>query len=466
MNAHHLPEIKLYNSLTRQTEVFKPRTTDEVTLYVCGPTVYNYAHIGNARPPVVFGLLVKLLERRYAKVVYARNITDIDDKINAAAREQNVSIQVIAERYTKAYREDMQALGVAPPTIEPQATQTVDTIIGMIETLIEKQCAYVAENHVLFAIDQFKDYGALSGRSTDEMIAGARIEVAPYKRNPGDFVLWKPSDDETPGWPSPWGRGRPGWHIECSAMSALHLGKTIDIHGGGTDLKFPHHENEIAQSTCAHDGQTFARYWLHNGFVTVEGKKMSKSLGNVLLVKDLRHQAPPEALRLLLLSAHYRQPLDWSQTALTQAVRTLDRLYALLRDMHDVPALNTNTIPSSFEAALCDDLNTPKALAVLSELADTARKASSLEDRKQSKTQLLAAGALLGLLQQTPDAWFAQSTPKRERSPSEITEIESMLEQRQQAKQNKNFAVADAIRTELTKRGVVLEDTPQGTRWS
>ena len=356
--------ISLYNSLTRRTEAFAPLDPARVTMYLCGPTVYNYVHIGNARGPVVFDVLARLLRRHYPHVVYARNITDVDDKINAAALGQGVAIGTITERFTTAYREDMAALSIAPPDIEPHATAHIGQIITMIETLIANGHAYVAEGHALFDVAAYADYGKLSGRDTEDMIAGARVEVAPYKKNPADFVLWKPSTPELPGWDSPWGRGRPGWHIECSAMSAAHLGETIDIHAGGIDLLFPHHENEVAQSTCAHGGKVFARWWMHNGMLTFGGAKMSKSLGNVLLVHELLKLHPPEALRLLLLRGHYRQPLDWSEGAIGQAVNTLDGWYRVLRDMGDVelPA-GALPVPAQIEAALCDDLNTPQALA-------------------------------------------------------------------------------------------------------
>ena len=323
--------IQIYNTLTRRKEKFEPLDPQRVTLYACGPTVYNYAHIGNARPAVIFDLLRQVLSRRFKQVVYARNITDVDDKINQAAAEQGVDIDVIAERYTVAYHEDMDALGVERPTIEPRATDHIAEIIAMIERLLASGHAYEAKQHVLFNIDAFPEYGELSRRDRREMIAGARVDVAPFKKSPGDFVLWKPSEDDQPGWDSPWGRGRPGWHIECSAMSAAHLGPVIDIHGGGQDLVFPHHENEVAQSRCAHPTDVFARHWMHNGFVTVEKRKMSKSLGNTLTVHQLLKRWPGEALRYVLLSAHYRQPLDWSEAVLAQAVTTLDRLYGLLR---------------------------------------------------------------------------------------------------------------------------------------
>ncbi|HEX5306683.1 MAG TPA: cysteine--tRNA ligase, partial [Dyella sp.] len=349
--------ISLYNSLSRRTEPFAPLDPERVTVYLCGPTVYSYVHIGNARGPVVFDVLVRLLRRHYPQVVYARNITDVDDKINAAAADQGVPISAITDRFAAAYREDMATLGIAPPDIEPHATAHIGEIVSMIETLIAGGHAYAAEGHVLFDVTSYDAYGALSGRDTEEMIAGARVEVAPYKKHPADFVLWKPSTPELPGWDSPWGRGRPGWHIECSAMAAAHLGATIDIHAGGNDLMFPHHENEIAQSTCANQRE-FARYWLHNGMLTFDGRKMSKSLGNVVQLHELLQRHPPEVLRYLLLRAHYRQPLDWSDTALKQARATLDGWYGVLRDLADVETTNEGPVPESIEAALRDDLNT------------------------------------------------------------------------------------------------------------
>uniref|UniRef100_UPI0028ADC234 cysteine--tRNA ligase n=1 Tax=Stenotrophomonas sp. TaxID=69392 RepID=UPI0028ADC234 len=387
--------LRLHNNLTRQLEPFAPLDPAAPTLYVCGPTVYNYVHIGNARGPVVFGVLADLLRRRYGKLRYARNITDVDDKINAAAMDQGVPISAITDRFAAAYREDMAALGVVPPDIEPEATAHIPQIIAMIEQLISSGHAYAAEGHVLFSVASFADYGKLSRRDPEEMLAGARVEVAPYKRDAGDFVLWKPSSDDLPGWDSPWGRGRPGWHIECSAMAAAHLGPTIDIHAGGVDLQFPHHENEIAQSVCAHGGQTFARFWLHNGMLNFGGAKMSKSLGNIERVHDLVRQHPPEALRYALLSAHYRQPLDWSDALIEQSVRTLDRLYGTLRDLAEVEAVAS--IPASVEAALDDDLNTPLALAEVARIASEARKAESGDDKQRLKRELLGAGLALGL---------------------------------------------------------------------
>src|SRR6185437_7392594 len=397
--------IRLHNSLTRRIETFTPLDPERVTMYVCGPTVYHYVHIGNARPYVLFGLLARLLRRQYPRVVYARNITDVDDKINAAALAAGTPIGVITDRYAAAFRGDMAKLGADAPDVEPHATAHIGEIIAMCERLIADGHAYAAEHHVLFDVASYPDYGQLSRRSVDDMIAGARVEVAPYKRNPADFVLWKPSTPELPGWDSPWGRGRPGWHIECSAMAAAHLGDTIDIHAGGNDLMFPHHENEIAQSTCAHDGKVFARYWLHNGMLTFDGKKMSKSLGNVLQLHELLQKHPPEVLRYLLLRAHYRQPLDWSDETLKQAKATLDGWYGVLRDLFDVAlTIGDADVPASIEAALCDDLNTPQAFAELAKLASEARTASSVEEKRRAKTALLAAGGLLGLLQQDPQA--------------------------------------------------------------
>lgn len=451
-------EIRLYNSLSRTLEPFRPQDPSRVTFYVCGPTVYNYVHIGNARGPVVFGILAQLLRRHYGQVVYARNITDVDDKINAAATDQGVPIGAITDRFAQAYREDMAALGVAPPDIEPAATAHIPQMIRMIEALIAQGHAYAAEGHALFAVDSYNDYGRLSRRSTDEMLAGARVEIAPYKRNPGDFVLWKPSTPELPGWDSPWGRGRPGWHIECSAMCEAHLGDTIDIHAGGVDLQFPHHENEIAQSVCAHGGQPFARYWLHNGMLTFDGSKMSKSVGNIRRVHDLIAEHPPEALRLALMSAHYRQPLDWSDALIEQSVRTLDRLYGTLRDLGDVEAVDA-AIPDAVEQALADDLNTPLALAALQQIAGEARKADA-STRAQLKAQLLAAGRALGLLQQAPETWFARGV-----SADDDSRIQALVEERVAAKAARDFARADAIRTQLADEGIALEDTPQGCRW-
>jgi cysteinyl-tRNA synthetase len=452
--------LHLYNNLTRQLEPFVPLDPSCPTMYVCGPTVYNYVHIGNARPYVVFGVLAALLRRRHGALRYARNITDVDDKINAAARDIGAPIRVTTDGLAAAYREDRATLGVAAPDIEPAATAHIPQIIAMIERLIASGHAYAAESHVLFSVASFAGYGKLSRRDPEDMLAGARVEVAPYKRDPGDFVLWKPSTDDLPGWDSPWGRGRPGWHIECSAMAEAHLGDTIDIHAGGVDLQFPHHENEIAQSECAHGGRVFARYWLHNGMLNFGGAKMSKSIGNIEKIHDLVRRHPPEALRLALLSAHYRQPLEWSDAVIEQSLRTLDRLYGTLRDLADIDA--EAIIPASIDAALDDDLNTPQALAEIARIGGEARKAESTVDKARLKSELLGAGLALGLLQQTPAAWFARGV---EQNSDDDARIQALIDERATAKKNRNFARSDAIRDQLAGEGILLEDTAQGVRW-
>lgn len=441
--------LALYNTLARTKEPFTPADPKRVTLYVCGPTVYTRAHIGNARPAVVFDVLFRLLKTHYGSdhVIYARNITDVEDKINAAAKAQNVPIATITNKFETHYLEDMGALGVLPPSADPHATQHISHMIAMIEQLIARGHAYEAEGHVLFNVPSFNDYGRLSRRNRDDMIAGARVEVAPYKRDPADFVLWKPSEADQVGWDSPWGRGRPGWHIECSAMIKAHLGDSIDIHAGGQDLIFPHHENEIAQSQCA-NGAPLARYWVHNGFLSIDTEKMSKSIGNVLLVNEiLASGAPGEAVRLALLSAHYRQPLDWNDALVEQAKRTLDRLYGLLRGQSAEEAAP----PVSVVDALNDDLNTPLALAALSKLADS-RDLSGLK----------AGGALLGLLQQDPEAWF---TSARTQKAFDGDAIETLILKRAEAKKARDFATADQIRDDLKSKGVLLEDSASGTLW-
>ncbi|MBK8285426.1 MAG: cysteine--tRNA ligase [Ahniella sp.] len=455
--------LRLFNSMTRQLEPFAPAREGEVSMYCCGPTVYNYIHIGNARPAVVFGLLARLLRRLYPKVTYARNITDVDDKINKAALDLGVPIETITNKYADAYHQDLARLGVDRPDIVPHATHHISDIITMCEDLIRKGHAYEAEGHVLFAVATYPQYGELSRRSTDEMLAGARVEVAPYKRDPGDFVLWKPSTPELPGWDSPWGRGRPGWHIECSAMCKAHFGETIDIHAGGIDLQFPHHENEVAQSTCAHDGRVFARFWLHNGMLNMDGRKMSKSLGNVFLLHDLLDAHPPEALRYALLSAQYRQPLDWSDNLLDQAARTLDRWYGGLRDVADIDVVpGEEDVPESVLSPLLDDLNTPEALAAISELAAQLRKAESVDERRRAKARLLASAQFLGLLMQSPADWFARSLDS---SGLDASAIDALVNERTDAKKARDFARADGIRKQLADAGIELEDTPQGTRW-
>ena len=431
-------------------------------MYVCGPTVYSYAHIGNARPAVIFDLLYRLLSSLYPRVVYARNITDVDDKINAAAAEQNVPIKVISQRYADIYHKDMASLGVGLPSIEPRATDHIPQMIDMVKRLIDSGHAYEAEGHVLFSVESFDDYGSLSGRDVGDMIAGSRVEVADFKRHPGDFVLWKPSVDPQPGWESPWGWGRPGWHLECSVMSEHHLGETIDIHGGGQDLVFPHHENEIAQSVCAHGGKTFARYWMHNGFVTVNKSKMSKSLGNTQVIHDLLEHTSGEILRYLLLSAHYRQPLDWSEEALTRVQRTVDRIYGVLRDANAKfgPFEAADSPSDEFISALMDDLNTPGALAALN---NEARKLANAENAKAARStagKLLAAGALIGLFQQDPEVWLAGDIEGLDDAL-----IDQLIKERNDSRKQKNFARADEIRDQLQEMGIVLEDVAGATRW-
>ncbi|MEM6681052.1 MAG: cysteine--tRNA ligase [Pseudomonadota bacterium] len=447
--------IHLYNSATRTKSAFTPQDPNRVTLYVCGPTVYNFAHIGNARPPVVFDVLRRLLVHHYGpnNVVYARNITDIDDKIIAKADAEGTSIETISERYEAAYLADMATLGVMPPDLAPHATMAIGDITHMIAQLIDQGHAYAAQGHVLFKVESLAEYGALSGRNRDEMIAGARVEVAPYKADPADFVLWKPSSDDQPGWDSPWGRGRPGWHIECSAMIKANLGETIDIHGGGIDLIFPHHENEAAQSCCAHGGAPLARFWMHNGFVNMNAEKMSKSLGNVLLVHDLAGSWPGEVLRYVLLSAQYRQPLDWTEAALQQAKATLDRLYRALEGF-DASTAGAGATDKAVLAALEDDLNTPKALAELSRLAGAATNI-------EAQATLRASARLLGLLQGDAMAWRHGSSGDEK----DAKLIESLIAQRAKAKQNRDFKVADQIRNELADKGIILEDGPGGTTW-
>jgi len=454
--------IRIYNTLSREKQVFEPLDPMRVTMYVCGPTVYNYAHIGNARPVVLFDLLYRLLKLEYENVVYARNITDVDDKINEAAAALGVPISEISSKYTAAYHADMAALGAGSPTIEPRATDHIGQMLSMIQRLLDAGHAYQAEGHVLFDIESFDTYGALSGRDLQEMEAGSRVEVVPFKKHPGDFVLWKPSVEPQPGWDSPWGWGRPGWHLECSVMAETHLGETIDIHGGGQDLVFPHHENEIAQSMCSHGGKLFARYWMHNGFVTVEKRKMSKSLGNTLVVHELLKNHPGEALRYMLLGAHYRQPLDWSDQELEGARRTLDRLYGVLRTTSDKfgPFSAAERPGDAFIEALSDDLNTPLALAEFNRIARELARAETREAAQQAAGELLAAASLIGLLQSSPADWFGAGTEDSANAP-----IEALIKQRNEARAARDFAAADAIRDQLTELGIVLEDAGGVTRW-
>jgi cysteinyl-tRNA synthetase len=453
--------LYLYNTASRRKELFVPLDPKHIGMYVCGPTVYDRAHIGNARPVVVFDTLYRLLKRLYPSVTYVRNITDVDDKINARAKEAGEPISALTARTTADYHADMGALNTLAPDVEPRATEHVPQMLALIDQLITNGNAYVAEGHVLFSVSSMEDYGALSGRSMDEMIAGARVEVAPYKREPGDFVLWKPSEPDQPGWDSTYGRGRPGWHLECSAMSREYLGLTFDIHGGGQDLIFPHHENERAQSMCANH-KPFARYWLHNGYLQVEGEKMSKSLGNFFTVNDLLATAPGEAIRLTLLSAHYHQPIDWTAEGLKQSRAAMDRFYLALRAVEDVPA-EAADLPADVLAALEDDLNTPLAISHLHEIAGNLNKAKSIDEKIALKSALLAAGDVLGILQQPVESWF-RWTPAAGSALSD-EDIEDLVNRRLQARKDRDFAEADRIRKELTDKGVLLEDGPGGTQW-
>lgn len=441
--------LRLFNSMGRRVEPFVPQDPGNVRMYVCGPTVYSYAHIGNARPAVVFDVLARLLRDRFPRLTYARNLTDVDDKIIAAARAEGVSCDDLAARFTAAYHGDLAALGVAPPDIEPRATDHIKTMIVMIEALIAAGHAYAAEGHVLYHIPSFPAYGRLSGANPDEMLAGARVEVAPWKRDPRDFVLWKPSEGKQPAWDSPWGFGRPGWHIECSAMIRAHLGEQIDIHGGGIDLRFPHHENEIAQGTRA-------RFWVHNGHVTVSGAKMSKSLGNVLLVRDLLAETPGEAIRYALLGAHYRQPLDWTPQTPRAARAALDRLYGALRDQPVAEVRAEDTQP--VQAALEDDLNTPATLSALHALAGQIHATADPSRKAELAAALRQAGGLLGLLGQDPTAWTQSGA-------SDATRIESLVAKRAAARAVRDWARADTLRAELAGLGIEVEDAGSESRW-
>ena len=457
--------LALHDTYARKKRPFEPRDPKRVTLYVCGPTVYSFAHIGNARPAVVFDVLFRLLRRAYGPeaVVYARNVTDVDDKINQAAIDQGVPISTITDRFAAIYRQDMGALGVLPPTLEPHATAFIGNMLDMIGRLVADGYAYPAEGHVLFDTTRFADYGKLSGRSLDDLIAGARVEVAPYKRHPADFVLWKPSKPGEPVWESPWGPGRPGWHIECSAMIEKTLGLPIDIHGGGHDLIFPHHENEIAQGTCANHGAEYARYWMHNGFLTIEAEKMSKSIGNVLLVHDLVGKVPGEVIRWALLSAHYRAPLDWTAALIEQSRDGLDRLYRVLGDAdRELGASDEEAGEPSpgLVAALENDLNTPEAMAELFGLGDALRQKLIAKDRagaEAARAALKASAGLLGFLQSSPDAWFQGDDAELK------ARVDALVAARGEARRAKDWAAADRIRDELTALKVEVMDGPGGT---
>jgi cysteinyl-tRNA synthetase len=454
--------LQIYNTASRRKESFRPIDRQHVRMYVCGPTVYDFAHIGNARPVIVFDVAYRLLKRLYPKVTYVRNITDVDDKINARAQESGENIRTLTERTARQFHEDVAALGALQPDVEPRATEHIGEMIAIIGVLIDKGYAYHEDGHVLFHVPSMPGYGALSGHSRDELIAGARVEVAPYKRDPADFVLWKPSETSLPGWDSPWGRGRPGWHIECSAMSMKYLGESFDIHGGGRDLIFPHHENEIAQSRCAHPGSQFAKYWMHNGYLMAEGEKMSKSLGNFYTINELLQEFPGEAIRLALLQTHYRQPLDFTKENLRQAKHTLDRFYTALRSVAGVASGDVKA--DEVMAALEDDLNTPLALSALHAALGDLNKAVTDAEKARLKAVLLDGGEVMGLLQQDPEAWFRWQ-PASGGAGLGDAEIEDLIARRAAARKAKDFAEADRIRAVLSENSVILEDKPEGTIW-
>ncbi len=457
-----MPTIQLYNTQTRKKDLFTPIDPERITMYVCGPTVYNYIHIGNARPIVVFDMLFRLLRHDYPQVVYARNITDIDDKINAAAHKQKQPISTISQQFIHAFHQDIAQLNTLAPSIEPYATEHIKSMQTMIQQLIDNGHAYQAKGHVLFHVPSMPDYGKLSGRNHEDMIAGARVEIAPYKRDSTDFVLWKPSTEDLPGWDSPWGFGRPGWHLECSAMIAQHLGTNIDIHGGGQDLIFPHHENELAQTRCAHSGTV--NYWLHNGYITLDGEKMAKSKGNFFTVHDILQHYQGEVVRFALLNAHYRSPLDWSETTLPQAKSSLDRLYKALLGMDTYHHIDNNIdIPETILQHLRNDLASADAIAHLHQIAHDINKSTDANEKKRLQQQLLKGGEILGILQQSPQEWFHWQAPQA--TNFNETQIQKLIEERNEARKNKDFSRADAIRAELLDANIELEDSPHGTRW-
>ena len=454
--------LKIHNTLSGTKETFEPVDKNHVRIYACGPTVYNFAHIGNARMAVVNDLLVNVLRTQFKRVTYVSNITDIDDKIIDAAHELNEPIKNLTTKYTKIYNDDMGFLNVKLPNIQPRATDHIGEMIDLIKKLMEKNYAYEKDGHVLFHVPSFSKYGVLSKRNRDEQIAGSRVEVAPFKKDPADFILWKPSPDPLPGWESPWGFGRPGWHLECSAMSEKTLGLPFDIHSGGMDLVFPHHENEIAQ-TCSlddkHEPESFAKFWFHNGFVNVEGEKMSKSIGNIKLVHDLKKQYKGEVLRLTLLSAHYRQPLNWTKEIIDQNSKMLDRFYRSLKDLQDIET-SSETISEEIMESLLDDLNTPKVLAKLNTLSNTLSSANS-EEKRNIKNNLIAVGKILGVMQEDPNIWLGYN----QTANPEKEEIEGLINQRNEARRSKDFKLADQIRDKLKSKGIEIEDTKNGTIW-
>ena len=454
--------LKIHNTLSGTKETFEPVDNNHVRIYACGPTVYNYAHIGNARMAVVNDLLVNVLRTQFEKVTYVSNITDIDDKIIDAAHELNEPIKNLTTKYTKIYNDDMGYLNVKLPDIQPHATDHISEMIDLIKKLIENNYAYEKDGHVLFHVPSFSKYGVLSKRNRDEQIAGSRVEVAPFKKDPADFILWKPSPDPLPGWESPWGFGRPGWHLECSAMSEKTLGLPFDIHSGGMDLVFPHHENEIAQ-TCSlddnHEPASFAKFWFHNGFVNVEGEKMSKSIGNIKLVHDLKKQYKGEVLRLTLLSAHYRQPLNWTKEIIDQNSKMLDRFYRSLKELQHVE-ISSDLVSEDIMESLLDDLNTPKVLAKLNTLSNTLSSADT-DEKRNIKNNLIATGKILGVMQEDPNIWLGYN----QTANPEKEEIEGLINQRNEARRSKDFKLADQIRDKLKSKGIEIEDTKNGTIW-
>jgi len=458
--------LKIHDTLSRRKVEFQPLDENHVKLYVCGPTVYDYAHIGNGRPFVVFDVLARLLRQLYPNVTYVRNITDVDDKINERSIESGEDIRTITDRTVNIFHQDMTAIGNVPPDVEPRATEHIDQMIAMIKTLIDKGYAYAADGHVLFSVVDMETYGRLSRLDNREIVAGARVDVATYKRDPQDFVLWKPSDPSLPGWDSPWGRGRPGWHIECSAMSQEHLGDAFDIHGGGQDLIFPHHENEIAQSKCALGADAFAKYWMHNGYLMSEGEKMSKSLGNFYTIHDLLKEFPGEAIRLLLLKSHYRKPLDFTKDGLREAKAELDGFYQALRAVsaQGIPRQEAIEPPVQVTEALKDDLNTPLAISRMHEIRDRLNMANAAHRTPQQTKDaglLVAAGKILGLLQEDPEIWFkGQATDGLSDG-----QIDALIDERAAARKSKDFARGDEIRDQLLTDGIVLEDGANGTIW-
>lgn len=456
-----MTQIYLHNTLKQRKVEFKPIDKNNVRMYVCGPTVYDKAHLGNAKTPVVYDVLYRLLCYVYGKehVTYVSNITDVDDKILNKHKETGKPIREITEQTYNWYIEDMAKLNVLAPNYRPRATDYINDMIVLVEKLLEQKHAYISENQVLFDVDSMPSYGTLSGRSMKEMLAGARIEVAEYKKNPADFILWKPSDADQPGWNSPWGYGRPGWHLECSAMSSKLLGNDFDIHGGGSDLIFPHHENELAQSCGAYPGTGFAHYWVHTGMLMINGVKMSKSLGNFYTVDEILAQHPAEALRLLFLTTHYHQPFNFTFEGLQQAKGILDKFYNALQKNKDVPTIEIEPDSRIIEA-LADDLNTPLALSYLHEIVNDLNKAESEAERSRLKSLLLKSAYMLGVLYNEPESWF-----KGEGNDDEATEIEALIAKRAEAKKNKDWATADAIRDELKAKGIILEDSPTGTTW-